>query len=327
MDDSCMGGSPDFLAFEAEKSTIFKNAGRLSPPFRFGGLKIAQDANTKEIHVTQPDHIQRIEIAKPDNIADIKQFRSKVGALLFIVRSQPLSAFNIGRLTHTVESTLGPDAWRELNNVITKLHQNPNRGLFFPRFDLKTLRIFFFPDSSFANKEDLSIQLGNVLFLCDADGNIAAAQLFISERTNANASSAAYSPAKALAFVDAFDFAFALGHELSLMLGFPVPVDGFTDSKGLFDLLTNVTVPTEKRLRIDVAATRQSYDRNELWNIGLLTSKSNPGDPFSKASENAVLSKAVLEGKLRLDIRQWIFHPNRENPDADRIPAGAPQPA
>jgi hypothetical protein len=58
-----------------------------------------------------------------------------------------------------------------------------------------------------------------------------------------------------------FDAAFTVRDQLERVLKRKVPITMYTDSKSLYDVLTSNRTTTEGRLMIDLAATRQSYNR------------------------------------------------------------------
>ena len=74
-----------------------------------------------------------------------------------------------------------------------------------------------------------------------------------------------------MAFTDAFDMTFAIKKDMKLMINQPLPIVMLTDSLSLFDVITKSTITTEKRLMIDIKVVKDSYQRNEVQNIALLT--------------------------------------------------------
>lgn len=64
------------------------------------------------------------------------------------------------------------------------------------------------------------------------------------------------------AFADSFDQAYSLRHDLRQMLGIELPLMMLTDSDSLFKVITSSSsVTSEKRLMIDLRATREAYER------------------------------------------------------------------
>jgi hypothetical protein len=113
--------------------------------------------------------------------------------------------------------------------------------------------------------------------------------LCTSNRTSRNASQDRLS-GETLAFVDGFDNAYLLRHELERMLGQPIPLIMFTDSQALFNVLTRNKTTTERRLMVDVAAAMQAYHSNKFSNVGLITSYHNPADGLTKVGCNPALA-------------------------------------
>ncbi len=56
----------------------------------------------------------------------------------------------------------------------------------------------------------------------------------------------------------------------------------FTDSKHLFDVITTGSYTTEKRLMVEIKATREAYNKNEISNVGWVPGTFNPADELTK---------------------------------------------
>lgn len=68
------------------------------------------------------------------------------------------------------------------------------------------------------------------------------------------------------AITDAFNSATLIATDLSHAFGKKVPVRIFTDSKKVFGLINRGKQSTEKRLAIDISATREAYRRLYIGN-------------------------------------------------------------
>ena len=88
--------------------------------------------------------------------------------------------------------------------------------------------------------------------------------------------------AELLALVYGFDNAFIIQHTLKEVLGKIVPIDAFVDSRTTFNCVAKQSGTAEKRLQIDAAAIRQSYDRGELRCLGWIPGEENPADGLTK---------------------------------------------
>ncbi|KAI0997415.1 hypothetical protein K3495_g10771 [Podosphaera aphanis] len=62
----------------------------------------------------------------------------------------------------------------------------------------------------------------------------------------------------------------------------------------------------EKRLKIDIMAIRQSYERRELSEIRWITGDSNPSEAMTKANPNGALRKLVSSNELDIKMQGWI---------------------
>ena len=93
--------------------------------------------------------------------------------------------------------------------------------------------------------------------------------------------------AETLTFVDGFDNAFILRHDLQRMLGRGIPLLMLTDSKAPFDVITGSKYTTEKILIVDLAAIREAYNERTI-----------------RISDLFVVSTTRLMGLQRLDRTQ-----------------------
>jgi hypothetical protein len=59
---------------------------------------------------------------------------------------------------------------RRINKVIGRMHRTCDISLVFPQLDANTLRVIVYSDSSFANNQDGSTQLGHCALLADKTG-------------------------------------------------------------------------------------------------------------------------------------------------------------
>lgn len=111
------------------------------------------------------------------------------------------------------------------------------------------------------------------------------------------------------AFADGFDRSFTMKKDLEMLLGMPIPLYCFTDSKELFDSVTKGQQTTEKRLMIDIIAARESYKSKGITQIGLIGSATNPADGLSKVNDNGSLLDLMDSGVDKCPVEQWIIRP------------------
>lgn len=61
---------------------------------------------------------------------------------------------------------------------------------------------------------------------------------------------------------------------------------------------------------IDVFAAGQSYQRGEIDNIGLIRSEANLADDLKKRNGNGALLRALMLGRVRHPVEDYIFRPS-----------------
>lgn len=96
-----------------------------------------------------------------------------------------------------------------------------------------------------------------------------------------------------------FDAAYTIRNKLTRIFGRKIPIVMLMDSASHFNVIGKTSGTTEKRLMIELAATREAYDRCEIDEIGWVDTASNIVDEFIKARSNIQLEKL-------LDIRELI---------------------
>ena len=84
-----------------------------------------------------------------------------------------------------------------------------------------------------------------------------------------------------------------------------LPLYMLTDSRGLFDMITRNSYSAERRLMIDMAATRQAYRRREIDGVAHVAGADNPADAMAKNRQ----SKAVIDlmaGRMTVHPTHWV---------------------
>lgn len=117
--------------------------------------------------------------------------------------------------------------------------------------DIGSLSIELYANTSFGNNYDLNSQLGFVVLLCDKRGT--AHILDYSSRKSKRVIRSILG-----GDADAYDREYMLKIDLELMFRIKVPLKMFTDSLQLFHVITKGSSTAERRLVIDVTATREA---------------------------------------------------------------------
>ena len=87
-----------------------------------------------------------------------------------------------------------------------------------------------------------------------------------------------------------------------------------TDSRGLFDMVTCNSHSAERRLVIDMAATSQAYQRQDIDVIPHVSGASNPVDAMTKVVQNGLL-KDLTAGRMAAAATQWVIKSSYRGPD------------
>ena len=101
--------------------------------------------------------------------------------------------------------------------------------------------------------------------------------------------------------------------DLELLLSRRIPLQIFTDSKTLFDVIVRGSTTRERRLMIDIYATRQAYRRDEIADIGLIRSEYNLADCMTKIMKPKQMLRVMKIGVLRHPVEQFVLRPKLPN--------------
>ena len=124
-----------------------------------------------------------------------------------------------------------------------------------------------------------------VILLADANSNAALLHYLSKKAQRVTRSVLA---AEVYAFVELFDFAYTLKHDLKNILRKDLNIVLFTDSRCLLDTITRLSSTSEKRLLIDISAQRESYCAGDIHNIKLVSSEYNIANSLTKKSNCAL---------------------------------------
>ena len=113
--------------------------------------------------------------------------------------------------------------------------------------------------------------------------------------------------AEVIAFSDIFDISASLVAELSKLFLKQLPLQLFTDTKSLFDVISKRSRTSEKRATIDIAATREAFKSGVISDIGFNKSNKNIADGLTKSMSQAMLRKVMETGVLDIQADQWII--------------------
>ncbi|KAF1937344.1 hypothetical protein EJ02DRAFT_477004 [Clathrospora elynae] len=159
--------------------------------------------------------------------------------------------------------------YMKLNHRLKWQAENLERGLQYVPLNLATAKLIVFTDSSFANNQDLSLQLGYLIVLANKDThrnpdsmfNIRGNMVYWS-LTKCKQVTQSILASKTYGMVSGVNIAIAILTTLKMIterLGLPsILLIVCTDSYSLYECLVKLGTTNEKRLMIDIMALRQS---------------------------------------------------------------------
>jgi hypothetical protein len=237
-----------------------------------------------------------------------QEFRSARARLAWACNTRPDACYAACMASRTTGEKFCQKGVIEWNEVIRSI-RGERLDLVYPRLDLLTLRLTVYTDSSYANCEDLSSEIGFVVMLTDVSGKCAVLD-YAGKKSRRVVRSIL--GGEMMAFAEGFDRAFTVQHELSTMLSQRIPISMLTDSKGLFDVLVKSSSTQERRLMIDIAAAKQACDTKEKSDMGFIRSTHNLADGLTKLESCQALLDAMHTGRFVHPVEQWVIRSREE---------------
>jgi hypothetical protein len=206
VDDSLSTGTDDFE--EATRKTLsnFDSRQREFDDVTFAGVHIKR--NEDSVTLSQGQYISKLsELSADCSFAD---FRSARARLAWACNTRPDACFAVGMASQTVIDKFGPGSVTDLNNAIRSV-RTEQLELRYLKLYLETLRFTVYTDSSYANCEDFSSQIGFVVMLTDISGKCAVLD-YASKKSRRTVRSIL--GGEMLAFAEGFHRAFVLQHSM-----------------------------------------------------------------------------------------------------------------
>jgi hypothetical protein len=274
-------------------------------PIKFNGgiIKLTSDGI---ITLTQERHCSKIGMV---NIGDDKAVRKDQyiaqrarGAYIATV-CQPEAAFDLSFAAQVVNPKEN-DA-KALNRRLRWQLDNYSRGLSFIKLDVNSLRLIVFTDSSFANNNDLSSQIGFVIVLADKDNR---ANILHWSSVKCKRITRSVLASELYAMAHGFDTGSVIKGTIERILKreTPLPLIVCTDSRSLYDCLVKLGSTHEKRLMIDLMCLRQSYERREIAEIKWIDGDSNPADAMTKTRPCQALRDLIDTNTIHVKATGWV---------------------
>jgi hypothetical protein len=301
VDDMLRCGTPDFLRDSKTTSRIFDATPETMRTAKFAGVNLRQTESGIETDMS--DYIEKLTFPLEQSWKQFASFRAK---LAWLVYARPDICARVAKLAQVTEQHFRTDAKKYFRMLEDCFQQVRKYDIFlnYPALDQDSLYIRGYADASFGMNVDGSSQIGYCILLMDKLERFAIIKFRSGKCHRVTHSAMA---AETCAFAEAFDAAFVLKHSLEKLLKRPIRLQMLTDSKQLFDAISHSTQTKEKRILIDIAASKQSFERHEISDLGIVAGRDMLADCFTKVMEPTQLMSALESGFLRHEIKQWII--------------------
>lgn len=291
VDDILWCGSTNFVVQVIDQLRATFSIGKeAAVSFQYLGLKLNQGQGTTTLnqseYCTMLKEIPLNEALRADVTASISSemkdlMRAKIGQLLWVAnQTRPDLSFGVSNLAVKLNDAKISDIIA-LNKVIRRARTG-DVDLQFSHIDGIT-KLVCFTDAAFGNLPDGGSQGSYLLFLVGENGdcNLLSWQ---SKRLKRVARSSL--AAESLAMSDCVDAAVYIATMYKeLMFGCTsnsIPIEIVTDNKSLCDALQSKKVVTEKRLRIDIAALKESIENGSITSVTWVNTNEQLADCLTK---------------------------------------------
>ena len=301
VDDILRGGVPYFEEIVVKLRDVFSIGVENCNSFNYIGIELHQNEDYS-ILLSQKNYIDNLEPIdiddpkndRPLNSNEITKLREGLGQLNWVAcMSRPEISFLVSELTSQTKSATVSDIKR-LNKGIKFLKDRPNTVLI-PSVNLENSFIMAYSDASFGKQLDGGSQGGDIIFLADDNKKVAVLSWSSNRLRRVVRSTLS---AEALQFCNTSDTAFFLNSLLCEVLGkesgFFLPTSNLTDSRSLFEQAGTYSLCSDKRLRVDISAIRESV-RNSEMKIEWVPKEQMIADVLTKSGSNPDLLMSTLK--------------------------------
>ena len=306
VDDSCMGGNEKFQNLTLATLDKFETKPRVRDDFQFIGVSVwtllgppRSFTLDQKVYI---DNLSRLSLS-----VNYEEFVRARAAFAWVAHGRPDLCCSINRAAKVTEALFSEKHVKEINKAIKHAKSTKEMVLSYKPLELESLNLRVYAGASFHSDDDMSSQLGYIVIQCDAADHC---HVLTYSRKKARRIVRSIMAGEVYAFADAFNAAYMLKHDLERVENKPLPLVMLTDSKQRFGVITRATYTTEKRLRIDVAAAREAYNRQEISNVGRVKSEHNIADGTTNPGLCPVLEAMMRTGADASPVQQWIIRSN-----------------
>ena len=241
-----------------------------------GTIKISQTNQLEQLSTYTLAASRAALLHEKANCAERTAFLSIIGFMLFIgaLTMPPMLCHASYAAKHTAD--LRVSHLVQLNKVVT-VFKSQCPVVTFMRPKNISAQLLTCADASHGRQDETHANIGYIIFMYFPGDNVTHSISFASHKSKWVSRSTL--AAEALAAADAFDASFFVAkiHPLGIS-----PIHLATDSRTLYSFLTKTNNPKERRLKLDIFALREAYERGELKHISWLPAHSQLADELTK---------------------------------------------
>ena len=227
---------------------------------------------------------------------EVRSLRGAVGQLNWLSNmTRPDISFTVSKISGHIKGATVADII-ETNKMIRYVKDNPST-VSFPRLDISSTQVVAYADSSFNNLDDGGSQGGQVVFLKDKfDRSCPISWRSTRVRIVARSTLAAESLAFAYA-INTASFVQHLAAEFQMTKPL-TPIVGITDSRSLYDAANTSTQVSDRRLRVEISAIRDTKERGELELVWMFNANQLADVLTKKGASPRTLLEAICQGRI-----------------------------
>jgi len=303
VDDSYGHGDEQFLEDEENESRKFKCKPRKlvkeGEAVDFNGCRIS--IVERGIHLLGQEEKLR-NLKKPDTRQELISARAQIQYIGSCTRPDLCAPVQL-MASAVNKPTL--NTFKEMNKIVEWCHETCDVPLQYVPLDRKSVRLTLFTDASFANTDRLKSQLGFVLSLTDSNNRSNIVHYGSSSCKRVTRSVMA---AELHALIYGFDNAYLVRDILEEVLQQKIEIDGYLDSRTVFNVVAKSSSTLEKRLQIDVHALRESHAKGELRYLAWIPGTENVADGLTKGLVDAShpLWKLIKSNEISVQPQGWV---------------------
>ena len=310
VDDSYDHGDDEFIRAEERESVRFQCKPRRildkGDSSEFNGCRIHIDRNGTH-SITQSEKLRAI--TEPKTRDELVSARAQVQYIGSCTRPDLCAPVQL--MASTVQDP-SDKTYSEMRKIIAWCHETSGVGIKYVPLDEESSRLALFTDASFANADRLKSQLGFVLVILDDNNNANIIHYGSSSRKMVERSGMA---AELHALTYGFNQAYVAKNMLEEMLGRHLDLDGYVDSRIVFNVVAKNSATLEKSLQIDAHALRESHCNGELRYLAWIPGTQNVSDGLTKGlvGSSHSLWRLITTNKLFIQPQGWVEGPKRNH--------------